>query len=167
VTETLAGHPGRPEPSHWPWTSDPRVRAVRDLQQTFNALSAALTPVLRSSGIGLLDFQALVCLADEPNGRMRMGELADSAGVTLSGVTRLVDRMERGQLICRDMDPGDRRATWAVLTPTGRDRLAAVLPAYLAVVESLFLAMLGSGPLGDLLSSLDTIRRGAGARPGR
>jgi MarR family 2-MHQ and catechol resistance regulon transcriptional repressor len=119
-----------------------------------------LTPVLRSSGIGLLDFQALVCLADEPNGRMRMGELADSAGVTLSGVTRLVDRMERSQLMCRDMDPDDRRATWAVLTPTGRDRLAEVLPAYLEVVENLFL---GNGPLGSLISSIDTIRRGADA----
>ncbi len=67
-------------------------------------------------------------LADGPEGRLRMGELAESVLLTRSGITRLVDRMIAAGLVVREACPGDRRGYFAVITQEGKDTIEKVGP---------------------------------------
>ena len=89
-------------------------------------------------GLPLPWYEVLLWLGQAPEGRMRMGELADSLLLTPSGVTRLVDRMEAEGLVQRQQCPSDRRGWNAVITSAGRARLRAAAPVHLRGVEQHF-----------------------------
>jgi DNA-binding MarR family transcriptional regulator len=93
-------------------------------------------------GLSLSDFAALHALGEAPGGRLRRVDLARRLGVTPSGVTRLLNPLERRKIITREEDGRDARATWAVLTKSGR----ALLKDAAATVEALAEAMLGALP---------------------
>ena len=73
-------------------------------------------------------WDVLIQLADGPEGRLRMGELAESVLLTRSGITRLVDRMIAEGLVDREPCPGDRRGYYAVITQKGLDTIERVGP---------------------------------------
>lgn len=73
-------------------------------------------------------WDVLIQISDRPEGRLRMGELAESVLLTRSGVTRLVDRMIAAGLVDREPCPGDRRGYYAVITQQGRDIIEKVGP---------------------------------------
>ena len=79
-------------------------------------------------GLPLSWWDVLLQLADGPEGRLRMGELAESVLLTRSGVTRLLDRMIEAGLVLREPCPGDRRGYYAVITQEGRDTIGRVGP---------------------------------------
>ena len=79
-------------------------------------------------GLPLAWWDVLLQLADGPDGRLRMGELAESVLLTRSGITRLVDRMIREGLVAREPCPGDRRGYYAVITQDGLDTIEKVGP---------------------------------------
>lgn len=70
--------------------------------------------------------------------RMRMTELADAVLLSRSGVTRLVDRLERAGLVGRERADGDGRGIVAVLTPLGVERLRSASATHLAGVAEHF-----------------------------
>jgi DNA-binding MarR family transcriptional regulator len=71
---------------------------------------------------------------------MRMCDLADSVHLSRSGLTRLVDRLEREGLLCRACCTADARGSYAVLTEDGEHRLAEARPTHLAGVRRDFVA---------------------------
>src|SRR5579864_2305818 len=71
-------------------------------------------------GLGLSDFAALHHLVDAPGGRLRRVDLARRLALTPSGVTRLLAPLERRGIVTREADGHDARATYAVLTASGR-----------------------------------------------
>jgi DNA-binding MarR family transcriptional regulator len=73
-------------------------------------------------------WDVLLQLVDGPEGRLRMGELADLVLLTRSGITRLVDRMIAEGLVAREPCPGDRRGHYAVITQKGRDAIERIGP---------------------------------------
>jgi DNA-binding MarR family transcriptional regulator len=75
-----------------------------------------------------------VQLAEAPNRRLRMTELADAVLLSRSGVTRLVDRLERVGLVARSPVAEDGRGVAASLTEKGVDRLRAASRTHLAGV---------------------------------
>src|SRR5687767_8296809 len=79
-------------------------------------------------GLPLTWFDVLVRLASEEDGRLAMNVLADSVLLSKSGVTRLVDRMERAGLLERTACPTDRRVTYATLTAKGRKAFDEAAP---------------------------------------
>ena len=78
-----------------------------------------------------------------------MAELADSVLLSRSGVTRLVDRLERDGLIERDACTDDGRGLFAVLTDKGEELLARARPTHLAGVRERFLRALHRRRAGD------------------
>ena len=68
-----------------------------------------------------------------------MAELADSVLLSRSGVTRLVDRLEREGLLVRDTCDDDGRGLYAVLTRKGEELLERARPTHLAGVRERFL----------------------------
>lgn len=71
-------------------------------------------------GLGLSDFAALHHLAEAAGHRLRRVDLAQRLALTPSGVTRLLGPLERRGLVAREEAGHDARATFAVLTRSGR-----------------------------------------------
>lgn len=98
----------------------------------------------------LTSYEVLMQLADAADGQMRMSAIADGLLLSRSGLTRLVDRLERRGLVDREPCPDDARGTLAVLTPSGRERIEAARPDHLAGVRRHFLDLLGTGEQEEL-----------------
>jgi DNA-binding MarR family transcriptional regulator len=103
----------------------------------FKRLDAALEQAHR---LPVTSYEVLQRLAEAPTGRMRMCDLAERAQISRSGLTRLVDRLERDGLLERCSCSNDGRGAFACLTHEGRDRLEAARATYVAVVRDQFLA---------------------------
>src|ERR687894_412136 len=78
----------------------------------------------------LSSYDVLIYLQAAPGKRLRMAELADSVLLSRSGVTRLVDRLEREGLIVGDSRASDGRGLFAVLTDDGEELLRRARPTH-------------------------------------
>lgn len=76
-------------------------------------------------------YDVLVQLVEAPERRLRMTELAERVLLSRSGLTRLVDRLERGGLVERQACDEDARGLFAVLTAAGYARLRQASPTHL------------------------------------
>ena len=92
----------------------------------------------QAHGMPLSSYEVLLWLANAPGERMRMAELADSVLLSPSGITRLVDRLVKDGLVGKERCVADRRGWYAVLTDTGRERLAEARGTHLAGVRARF-----------------------------
>jgi DNA-binding MarR family transcriptional regulator len=127
--------------------------AWRGFLRTHATLSRELDAELaRAHDLPLGSYEVLLFLADAPGGKMRMAELADSVLLSRSGLTRMVDRMERQGLVTREPCPGDARGLNAVITAQGRDRFAAARRTHLEGVRRRFLDRLSDGEKRELAS---------------
>lgn len=116
------------------------LRAWRGMLRAHAALTKALDADLEAEhGIPLTSYEVLLHLAAAGDQRMRMSELADSVVLSRSGLTRLVDRMEREGLLARGSCPSDARGSFAILTDAGREKLAAARGTHLAGIRARFL----------------------------
>ncbi|MFB4317411.1 MarR family winged helix-turn-helix transcriptional regulator [Actinomadura sp. 21ATH] len=141
--------------------ADPRLTAAGLLWEAGAGLSAKVDPLLKEHGLSALDLNALMRLSRSPGRRLRMTDLAAQTGLSTSGVTRLMDRLARNGLADRESSADDRRATYAVLTPAGLERLERVMPGYLAVVDRWITGLLPPDQLDALVAALRTIRDAA------
>jgi DNA-binding MarR family transcriptional regulator len=71
-----------------------------------------------------------------------MFEVAEGIVMSRSGLTRLVDRIEKAGLLRREMCPSDRRGTHLALTDEGDDLLRRALPVYSTAIREHFLRYL-------------------------
>jgi DNA-binding MarR family transcriptional regulator len=134
------------------------------LAETYSGLHAKLAPTFAAHGIAPVEFEVLLRLSRSPAQRLRMTDLATQAGLSTSGVTRVVDRLERSGMVRRENCPSDRRGSLAVLTDKGAGRLSEVVHDHLADIEKWFTGALSPVQLAGLLDALRTIRKGV--RPG-
>src|SRR3954463_15964703 len=89
----------------------------------------------RPRGRPLSSYDVLVNRESAPDRQMRMSELADAVLLSRSGLTRLVERLEREGLLERADCPGDARGSYAVLTDAGLERLHDARVTHLAGVR--------------------------------
>jgi MarR family 2-MHQ and catechol resistance regulon transcriptional repressor len=150
-----------------PW-DDPRITAFGMLLESFAAVMSKVEGQLTAAaGVPITWFEVLLRLARSPEHRLRMSELARQVGLSTSGLTRLVDRVEEAGYVRREVCPTDRRGAHAVLTAEGEAILRSALPSHLESIETHF-----SGPLGDELATFERLLRtvrdhnGAGDCPG-
>jgi DNA-binding MarR family transcriptional regulator len=86
-----------------------------------------------------------------------MTELADAVLLSRSGLTRLVDRLERQGLVQREACLTDGRGLFAVLTDKGYERLRAASGTHLRGVQRHFVSQLGLRDLRTLQRMLDKV----------
>ncbi|HZG48090.1 MAG TPA: MarR family transcriptional regulator [Thermoleophilaceae bacterium] len=114
--------------------------AWRGLLRVHSELTKALdAELVAAHGLPLSSYEVLLFLADSPDGRMRMAELADSVLLSRSGLTRLVDRLERDGLLNRVPCEQDARGFFAEVTPSGRKLFRAARRTHLDGVRERFL----------------------------
>ncbi|MDX6329156.1 MAG: hypothetical protein QOI83_1539 [Streptomycetaceae bacterium] len=88
--------------------------------------------MMREQRLPLSEYTTLMHLSEAPHRLMRMSELAAVGNVSLSGMTRIVTRLEKQGLIERVRCDEDARGWNAVLTDAGLARLEQAWPAHLA-----------------------------------
>jgi DNA-binding MarR family transcriptional regulator len=120
--------------------SDRELHAWRGMLRAHAALKKGLDADLEAEhGIPLSSYEVLLHLSAADGSRMRMSDLADSIVLSRSGLTRLVDRMEREGLIARESCPSDARGSYARMTDAGRAKLDAARRTHMAGIRERFL----------------------------
>ena len=136
--------------------------AWRGLLRVHAALVRELDAELdEAHDLPLSSYDVLIYLQAAPDKRLRMAELADSVLLSRSGVTRLVDRLEREGLIVRDNCASDGRGLYAVLTDEGEELLARARPTHLAGVRERFLRHFSEDELKQLATYWERVQPGA------
>ena len=111
------------------------VQFLRAHAAVTRALSAEL---LAEHGLTINDYEVLLHLAKAPDGQLRRVDLADRVLLTASGITRLLEGLERSGLMARAACESDGRVTYARLTDAGRERLRAAGATHVAGIRRLF-----------------------------
>jgi DNA-binding MarR family transcriptional regulator len=131
--------------------SDLELAAWRGMLEAHKDLVGRLDAELeRDHGLPLTSYEVLMYLADSEAGKLRMGQLANRLLLSRSGITRLVDRLERQGLVERQPCEDDGRGFYAVLTDAGREKFGAARPHHLAGVRHHFLDPLDPSELNAL-----------------
>ena len=154
---------------------EPYLRAWRAFLNTHAATIERIEQALGDAGLPPLSwYDALWPLYRAPGRKLRMGELSQEV-VTLSrsGLTRLVDRLERAGLVRREPATGDRRGTVVTITREGSSALRRMWPVYAAEIRRSFVDPLEEQDLEDIVEYIynlpaiehDTAAENCGAPP--
>ena len=107
--------------------------------------------------IAFADYEILVRLSEQPDHRMRMSQLAEEVVASKSRLSHQVARLEKEDLVQREVCDSDGRGVFAVLTATGFARLQAAAPDHLRGVREHFVDLLDADErrvLGDVFERL-------------
>jgi DNA-binding MarR family transcriptional regulator len=136
--------------------------AWRGMLRVHSALVKALdAELLAEHDLPLTSYEVLINLQAAPDRRRRMAELADSVLLSRSGMTRLVDRLERDGLLERDTCTSDGRGCYAVLTDAGEALLTRARATHLDGVRERFLRHFGETELRELAGYWERVLPGA------
>jgi DNA-binding MarR family transcriptional regulator len=142
--------------------SETELGAWRGLLRVHSALVKQLDAELSSAHkLPLSSYEVLLNLESAPGRKRRMAELADEVLLSRSGMTRLVDRLEKDGLVLRDGCTDDGRGSFAVLTAKGAEALAQARHTHLGGVRQKFLSQFEDAELRVLAGYWDRVIPGA------
>ena len=102
------------------------------------------------SRITHVEFEVLLRLSWEKTHRLRIQDLAARSILTRSGVSRVVERLEKAGLVTREGASEDRRGAYAVLTEDGAERFRTASQAHIAFVRRTFLGLFSDEELKQM-----------------
>lgn len=109
---------------------------MRELAATYQAFSSYADAHIRQLGLTTCQFDVIATLGNTQG--MTMTELAEKTLVTKGTLTGVVDRMERKNLVYRQVVESDRRSFLIVLTPEGEEMFNRVFPVHIAHLKERF-----------------------------
>ena len=115
-----------------------KMKAWRALQWAHTVVLRRLERELEAEGLPLSWFDVLIHLREAPQGQLRMLDLAGSVVISPSGLTRLIERMEKAGYVIRERMAEDRRGAYAVITAKGAAELERVWPIHVAGIQQHF-----------------------------
>jgi DNA-binding MarR family transcriptional regulator len=140
----------------------PHGEAWGALTRTHAAIVGRLQEALAASDFPPLPwYEVLATVAEAPEQRMKMGELAEALVITRGGLTKLVDRLIKAGLMERTFCETDRRVSYATLLPAGRDLLDEMRPVVVAELKVAFAANLSGRQADELRGMLEQVRSSA------
>jgi DNA-binding MarR family transcriptional regulator len=101
----------------------PEEALFRDLLRTTDMLSRGLVGVLKTEDLSATQYNVLRILRGSPDG-LPCGEIANRMITRDPDITRLLDRLEKRDLISRCRETTDRRMVMTRITPHGLKLLA-------------------------------------------
>ena len=142
---TRAGAPAPRPPAERGVDGEPltalELGAWRGMLQAHAGLVRRLDADLRGShGLTLTAYEVLMLLGTSARGRLRISELSAGTLLSVSGISRMIDRLAREGLVVRESCEEDGRGAEVALTPSGRGRLRAARASHLEGVRREFLA---------------------------
>jgi len=133
------------------------VSLVRAYTHAVRELNAQLTA---DHGLTISDYEVLLRLSRAPDQRLRRVDLAGQVLLTASGITRLLDGLERHGFVARAACDSDRRVVYAVLTDDGLVKLRQASETHVAQIEDYFNARYDETELACLNALLGRIEHG-------
>jgi DNA-binding MarR family transcriptional regulator len=138
--------------------SETELRAWQALLHAHHDLTRALDAELRAEhGLSFGDYDVLLRLARAPGRSLRMTELAERVMLSPSGLTRLVDQLERDGLVKRRRTDEDARVVLAHLTERGREVIRQASRTHLRGIRQHFTGRLSDAQLRNLASALEVV----------
>jgi DNA-binding MarR family transcriptional regulator len=139
------------------WLSREEQEAWRATVHLSQLLMRQLDRDLNEHGLNAHDYEILVALSEAPGSRLRMTDLADATSQSRSRLSHQISRMESRQLVRRDNCEGDKRGTFAVLTPGGIDAIRRVAPDHVEHVRRHFIDRLSPRQLAEITDAFGPI----------
>lgn len=124
------------------------LRAHATLTRELNA------DLVNAHGLTINDYEVLLHLARADGNRLRRVDLADRLLLTASGITRLLDGLERAGYVCKETCPSDGRVSYAKLTDDGATKLKDASTTHIAGIRELFESRFEDGELEQLADLL-------------
>jgi DNA-binding MarR family transcriptional regulator len=113
--------------------------------------------LLTAHGLTLNDYEVLLVLSRAEDGMMRRVDLAESVLLTASGITRLLDGLERAGYVVKARCESDARVSYAKLTDAGRAKLHEASKTHLAGIDELFTGRYSDEELAELAGFLSRL----------
>lgn len=121
-----------------PWLDDEEQQVWLHLSLLMTRLPAALERQLqRDAGLSLYEYLLLSGLSMTPARRLRLRDLAEFTGTSLSRLSNVISKLEGQGWVARTPDPQDGRSTFAVLTDAGYTKVVASAPGHVREVRRL------------------------------
>lgn len=137
------------------------VAATISLFQAHRLLVASLDRRLAAAvGLSFSAAEVLVRLGAAPEGTQGMVELAEETCFSKSGVSRIMDRLERRRLVRRRVSSEDRRHTVMEVTEVGREVMWEALTIMQLAAEEDFARYLSDADISALADRLDQVVAG-------
>ncbi|MEM7707580.1 MAG: MarR family winged helix-turn-helix transcriptional regulator [Pseudomonadota bacterium] len=129
---------------------------LMSLTEAGNRVSRRLDHTLAIHGISFTEFRVLHHLAQAPGETMRRVDLAETVGLTASGVTRLLNPMEKIHLVEKERNPRDARVSLVRLSAAGKEIYGDALASFCQRAQDLAVGLPGErmAELGEQLNSL-------------
>ena len=135
---------------------------IRLLQGHAAATRELSADLVRDHGLTINDYEALLRLSRADDRRLKRVELAESLVLTPSGVTRLLDGLERAGYVEKGSCDSDARITYAVLTDAGLDKLREASTSHVAQIRAFFQQRFDQNELSTLADLLGRLSVAAG-----
>jgi DNA-binding MarR family transcriptional regulator len=140
----------------------PGLNAWVGLLRAHAALTRSLNAdLVQQHGLTINDYEVLLHLARADGDRLRRVDLADRLVLTASGITRLLDGLERAGYVERAPCESDARVTYAVLTQAGLAKLREASATHLAGIRAQFEGRFSDDELETLAQLLARLPRAA------
>ena len=140
------------------WLNEQEERAWRALQFMHLRVDGELARRLAAeSNLSYPDYQVLVALTDQPDGRIRLFELGCELGWEKSRLSHHIARMTKRGLVAKAKCPTDRRGAFVIVTAEGRAEIADAAPSHLAAVRDLFIDHLTIDQLDAIANAAETV----------
>jgi DNA-binding MarR family transcriptional regulator len=111
----------------------------------------------REHGLTLNDYEVLLHLSHAEGGRLRRVDLAERVVLTASGITRLLEGLERAGLVCKETCASDARVSYAKLTDEGAAKLREAAVTHLRGIDELFTGRYSGSELETLAALLSRL----------
>jgi len=145
----------------------PHLEAWRALLRAHaTAIAKIEARLLKAGRVPLTSYDVLLELSAAPDRRLRMADLAERVVLSRSGLTRLVERLEREGYVEREATVEDRRGIQAVLTEKGLSALKEAWPIYAEGINAYFAAFLAEEEAAVLAKVLERVAGAVQLEPG-
>jgi DNA-binding MarR family transcriptional regulator len=138
---------------------NPHGDAWGALARTHAAIAGRLQEALAAADFPPLPwYEVLATVAEAPEQRMKMGDLAEALVITRGGLTKLVDRLVKAGLLERTFCETDRRVSYATLCAAGTELLEEMRPVVVAELKASFASKLSAAEADALRETLERVR---------
>jgi DNA-binding MarR family transcriptional regulator len=127
------------------------MRIVRVLPRSLD------TDLVRGAGLTASEYTIIMSLSEAPNRELRMTELADTAWLSASRTTRIVDDLQSRGWVTKVASSSDARGNVARLTPKGMAKLKAAWTVHLVSVRSRFFDHIDATALGQVADAFSAV----------
>ncbi len=142
-------------------TETAHEEAFKAMRSAYLLVSERFEKELAEADLPDLGFFGVLLALNEASSPSRPKDLLCKVNVTKSGLTRLVDRIEKAGLVERTYCPSDRRGTFLVITDEGRETLGRMLPVRERVFRENFIDLIDEGDAETVARAMTQVANGA------